>query len=698
MGTVALDTYVEVLRTSLTFRTPDRSPDTSHRIVLLQVDDASSPQPLTSGMLAFHNGYVQIAQLNVVSINDPPSVSDGGSNAPEFLVFKENDAGDRLAVAPAATVADVDNVTLASATITITTNFEAGKDTLAPSSTLPAGIESSSFNGTTGVLTVLASSTGGATGAAFEELLRGVTFATASPTSEAARSVTLAVSDGRLSTNFTVSVMIVTKPRILTQPTLPSSFAGEAGTPLQLSLEATGTAPLSYHWQKLDATTDTELKWSDNLARDATHLDFIRALYEDGPVVAGGARYHCVVSNDAGTVISDAVLLQVSKGPPTWYTEESKRQLIAPTMLEQTDTIVLLNWLQPAWNGYAADTAAPFNVWYKRNTTSTWGNATDFLTGSVPIELLKDAAATEIATSTGVTWSFKVTAKNSQGQFSSGGDDSGGGTDPTLDGVIPGPEAPVITVSPSQAFMTGDPGTSLSVAVAANGQPSASYQWFRNGVAITGQDSSTLSITDLVKADHDGTYKCVAKNYVGEAETREFSVVVNEMPSVTAFRRLPEGKVTAGAQVIFVCEASGIPQPTLSWQRNGLYAPNLGVQRSSTWAMTADTTTESANAEDGYQCVATNSVGSVKSSALALELAPCGPGTYRSSTGSCKECSMGQFQDSDKHVQASCKTCASGRASTLFGAQDCALCATGKYQKRGAGALSAVRAGTVRGE
>ena len=84
------------------------------------------------------------------------------------------------------------------------------------------------------------------------------------------------------------------------------------------------------------------------------------------------------------------LVVKVAQGPPTWYWEESKRELITPTMLEQTDALVVLNWLAPDWNGRSPHATKPYRVWYKSKATETWTSAKDLLEGDIGIELLKD--------------------------------------------------------------------------------------------------------------------------------------------------------------------------------------------------------------------------------------------------------------------------------------------------------------------
>jgi hypothetical protein len=95
-------------------------------------------------------------------------------------------------------------------------------------------------------------------------------------------------------------------PIVTAQPTSLTSFVGANAT---FSLTATGTAPLTYQWRK-DGTPI-------NNATSST--------YTVSSVQASDAgSYTCVVSNSAGTAISNAAPLTVS-GPTAWLTNVSVR-------------------------------------------------------------------------------------------------------------------------------------------------------------------------------------------------------------------------------------------------------------------------------------------------------------------------------------------------------------------------------------
>ena len=89
-------------------------------------------------------------------------------------------------------------------------------------------------------------------------------------------------------------------------------------------------------------------------------LDFAAVLYEDAADV-----YRLTASNEVGTVMGAEVQLRVRKGAPTWFTELSSRQLITPTVVAQTDKLIMIQWEEPAWNGIKPHPAEPYRLQFR---------------------------------------------------------------------------------------------------------------------------------------------------------------------------------------------------------------------------------------------------------------------------------------------------------------------------------------------
>ena len=168
-------------------------------------------------------------QVGVMAVNDAPTLLSGST-----LAYTENDAA--TAINTVLTLADVDNTSLSSATVSITTNFAVGQDVLA-FTIVPAtmGNIGGSYNAGDGVMT-LTSAGATATLAQWESALRAVTYAHSSENpSTAARTVSYAVNDGTDNSNIITSTVNVTA--INDAPTASNLSAAQSyteDTPLNL--------------------------------------------------------------------------------------------------------------------------------------------------------------------------------------------------------------------------------------------------------------------------------------------------------------------------------------------------------------------------------------------------------------------------------------------------------------------------------
>ena len=171
-GSATVAEYQTLLR-SVRYRNNDAdNPDTATRTFSFTAGDASGV------------GNTVASDVTVTRVNDAPALGGAGGT----LAFTEGDAA--TAIAAGLTVVDVDDATLASATVALGAGFAAGEDELRFTS--QNGI-SGTWDGATGVLRL----TGGASVADYQAALRSVGYANASDDpSTAARTVTFRASDG----------------------------------------------------------------------------------------------------------------------------------------------------------------------------------------------------------------------------------------------------------------------------------------------------------------------------------------------------------------------------------------------------------------------------------------------------------------------------------------------------------------------
>lgn len=150
--------------------------------------------------------------VNITPVNDAPVVTASGG----VTTFIEGNEARGFASTPVAvdgnlTLDDVDNLTLASAVVAITGNFQSGEDILAftnNNGTLYGNI-SASYNSTTGELT-LTSIGATATLEEWENALRAVTYSNSSDIPNSGdRTISITINDGQINSNTTTRTVKV---------------------------------------------------------------------------------------------------------------------------------------------------------------------------------------------------------------------------------------------------------------------------------------------------------------------------------------------------------------------------------------------------------------------------------------------------------------------------------------------------------
>uniref|UniRef100_A0A8C4R4D6 Ig-like domain-containing protein n=1 Tax=Eptatretus burgeri TaxID=7764 RepID=A0A8C4R4D6_EPTBU len=103
----------------------------------------------------------------------------------------------------------------------------------------------------------------------------------------------------------------------------------------------------------------------------------------------------------------------------------------------------------------------------------------------------------------------------------------------------------------------------------ATGLPEPQIMWFKEGKQLTGMSMSTngrLTITNARDQD-GGRYTCKASNKAGE-HLRHYDVIVLVPPSVSVAVPLDRA-VMVGQNVTLKCFATGVPNPSVTWLKDG---------------------------------------------------------------------------------------------------------------------------------
>jgi hypothetical protein len=432
------------------------------------------------------------------------------------------------------------------------------------SQTVTAG-QSATFNVAAtgnGTLTYLWSKNGvaisGATSASY------TTPATTSADNGAHFTVSVTDSTGSVTSNSATLTVTATAvaPTISSQPASQTVSAGQTAT---FSVTAAGTATLSYQWTRNGAAIS-----------GATS-----ASYTTPATVAAdnGAKFAVTVTNSVSSVTSSAATLTVNV-PPTISAQPASKSVTAG----QTATFSVT----------ASGTGTMTYLWYKNGVSIGGATSASYTT---PATALADNGAL-----------FNVTVSSATGSVTSSS---------AVLTVNAAAVAPTITGQPASRTVTM--GQTAAFSVTATGTATMTYQWKKNGAAISGATSPSYTTPATVAGDNGAQFTVTVSNSVGNATSNAAVLTVNVPPSITA---QPASKtVTAGQTATFSVTASGSGTLTYQWNKNGAA---ISGATSATY-----TTPATVNTDNGslFTVTVTGGTGSVTSNSATLTVtaAPVAP-------------------------------------------------------------------------
>lgn len=288
-------------------------------------------------------------------------------------------------------------------------------------------------------------------------------------------------------TSAGATLAVVVAPVITTQPV---GFEVIQGQPANLSVVASGTAPLTYQWKK-DGTILPGFT--------ASAMSFASAQ----PSNAGS--YAVTVSNSAGQVPSNAAIVVVVV-PPGITTQPANQTV---------------NLGQPASFSVVATGTAPLSYQWKKGGIDVAGATASIY--SIPAVQAADMA------------SYSVNVTNAAGSLMS--------ASAALVVVVP----PTITTQPVGS--TVNERQSVSFGVVATGSGPFSYQWRKDGTALNGAAASTFSLSSVLPTDA-GSYTVDVSNAAGRASSQSAMLVVNPLAVIKTFKVLPSAIPLGGGGVL----------------------------------------------------------------------------------------------------------------------------------------------------
>uniref|UniRef100_UPI0035900F1F hemicentin-1 n=1 Tax=Myxine glutinosa TaxID=7769 RepID=UPI0035900F1F len=148
--------------------------------------------------------------------------------------------------------------------------------------------------------------------------------------------------------------------------------------------------------------------------------------------------------------------------------------------------------------------------------------------------------------------------------------------------------------------------SSVSLECDASGHPIPEVYWLHEGRAASGRVSKNgqwLEILQVSESD-GGQYTCVARNDAGEQE-KKFIVDILVPPAVSGANIIEKTSVKLHSRLVLHCEATGLPEPQLTWFKEGKQLTGMSISTNGRLVIT------NVRDQDGgrYTCKARNKAG-----------------------------------------------------------------------------------------
>ena len=355
-------------------------------------------------------------------------------------------------------------------------------------------------------------------------------------------------------------------PTISVQPANATVTQPNAAT---FSVTASGTAPLSYQWRRNGVAISGAISSSYVLNPTSAASD-------------NGAQFSVVVSNIAGNVTSTSATLTVNV-TPSITTQPASTTVTAPA--SATFSVV-------------ASGTAPLSYQWRRNGVAISG-------ATSASYVLNPTAGTDNGAQ------FTVVVTNVAGSVTS--------SVATLTVNVP----PSITTQPANVTVTAPAAATFSVV--ASGTTPFSYQWRRNGVAISGATAASYVLNPTALSDSGALFSVVVTNAFGTVTSAAATLTVNAAPSAPTITTQPGNTtVTAPAAATFSVAASGDAPLSYQWRRNGVA---ISGATSASYVLSPTAVIDSGSV---FSVVVSNTVGNVTSANATLTVnggggGPIGP-------------------------------------------------------------------------
>ncbi|MBT5311912.1 MAG: hypothetical protein HOL38_10060, partial [Verrucomicrobia bacterium] len=334
--------------------------------------------------------------------------------------------------------------------------------------------------------------------------------------------------------------------------TQPASTSGIVGGSVVLEVSVTGTDPITYQWKHIGEDVEGGTEATLTLA----------SLIE-----ASAGEYQAVVTNPAGSVLSDVATLTIET-PPVIASLTVDQNVIAG------QTVIL---------AVTATGSQPMTYAWKKDGALIAGQISDRL-------ILPNIAGTDAGV-------YAVVITNSAGLTES-------------DGVTVSVVQPVSIASQPESATVVLAGSTL-FQVAATGTEPITYQWSQDGVAVADATGSTLTLT-TVEASAAGEYKVTVSNAAGSVDSDAVTLTVESPPSIIEVTE--SMSLIEGDSVVLSVTAVGTTPITYQWSKGGV-ALDGAIGSSLSLANVAPSDA------DDYKVAVSNGAGRVESDLITVTVA-----------------------------------------------------------------------------
>jgi Ig-like domain-containing protein/PQQ enzyme-like repeat protein len=280
-----------------------------------------------------------------------------------------------------------------------------------------------------------------------------------------------------------------TAPAITSQPSNQTVNSGQTAT---FSVAASGTAPLSYQWQKGGASIS-----------GATSASYTTPATSS---TDNGSQFQVTISNSLGSVASSVATLTVNS-PPSITTQPANQTV----NLSQTATFTVV----------ASGTAPLSYQWQKAGANISGATSASYTT---PATALTDNGS-----------QFDVVISNAAGSVTS--------ASATLTVNSP----PLIITQPANQTVTV--GQTATFTVAASGTAPLSYQWQKAAANISGATSASYTTPATALTDNGAQFDVIVSNSLGNVTSNTATLTVSATAPTVDVPTYQYDNTRAGANV-----------------------------------------------------------------------------------------------------------------------------------------------------